>query len=178
MTDRGGMRRLANAGRRAPRTAITCLSIACAMAVALSATEAVVATQTARDAAKAPGMTGRGSIAGTVVSDQASPIPHVVVSVATADGQPVTVVYTDAQGRFLARGLAAGRYVIVATKPAFVRAPYGARRYDRPATPITLADGQQVSSLTIPMARGAVITGTVTDDGQPIPGVLVRVSQF
>ncbi len=160
------------------RAAGVCLAIACATAAVLSATQSVVAPQTARDAAKAPVVSGRGSIAGTVVSDQTSPIPHVVVSVATADGQPVTVVYTDAQGRFLAPGLAAGRYVLVATKPAFVRAPYGARRYDRPATPITLADGQQTSSLTIVMARGAVITGTVTDDGQPIPGVLVRVSQF
>ncbi|HEY6357092.1 MAG TPA: carboxypeptidase-like regulatory domain-containing protein, partial [Vicinamibacterales bacterium] len=160
------------------RTAGVCLAIACATAVVLSAADAVVAPQTARDIAKAPVVAGRGSIAGTVVSDQASAIPHVVVSVATGDGQPVTVVYTDAQGRFLAPGLAAGRYVVVATKPAFVRAPYGARRYDRPATPITLADGQQISDLTIVMARGGVITGTVTDDGQPIPGVLVRVSQF
>lgn len=162
----------------APRARVVgvCLAIACAMAAVLSA--AAVAPQTARDAAKAPAASGRGSIAGTVVSEQGSPIPRVVVSVATADGQPVTVVYTDAEGRFLAPGLAAGRYVVVATKPAFVRAPYGARRYDRPATPITLADGQQLSNLTIALARGAVITGTVTDDGQPIPGVLVRVSQF
>ena len=87
-------------------------------------------------------------------------------------------IYADAHGQFLAPNLAAGRYVVVATKPAYVRAPYGARRFDRPATPITLADGQQMSNLTITMARGAVITGTVTDDGQPIPGVIVRVSQY
>jgi hypothetical protein len=178
MTAPGVIERLSPAGRRVPRAAMACLAVTGAMAVALSAAGGIVAPQTARDAAKAPPVTGRGSIAGTVVSDQTSPIPHVVVSVATADGQPVTVVYTDAQGRFLAPGLAAGRYVLVATKPAFVRAPYGARRYDRPATPITLADGQQMSNLTIAMARGGVITGTVTDDGQPIPGVLVRVSQF
>ena len=178
MTAPRRMQRLANAGRRRPRTVMACLAIACATAVVLSAADAVVAPQATRDAAKATAVSGRGSIAGTVVSDRASAIPHVVVSVTTADGQPVTVVYTDAQGRFLAPGLAAGRYVVVATKPAFVRAPYGARRFDRPATPVTLTDGQQMSNLTIVMARGAVITGTVTDDGQPIPGVLVRVSQF
>jgi hypothetical protein len=152
-------------------------AVACATAAAVSAAEGGLVSQTARDAVKAP-VAGRGSIAGTVVSQQASPIAHAAVSVTTADGQPVTVVYTDAHGQFLAPSLAAGRYVIVAAKPAYVRAPYGARRYDRPATPITLADGQQVANLTITMARGAVITGRVTDDGQPIPGVIVRVSQY
>ena len=152
-------------------------AVACATAAAVSAAQGGLASQTARDAVKAP-VAGRGSIAGTVVSQQASPISRAAVSVTTADGQPVTVVYTDARGQFVARNLAAGRYVVVATKPAYVRAPYGARRYDRPATPITLANGQQVSDLTITMARGAVITGKVTDDGQPIPGVIVRVSQY
>jgi hypothetical protein len=150
---------------------------ACATAAVLSAAQGGIASQTARDAVKAP-VAGRGSIGGAVVSEQASPIAHAAVTVTTADGQPVTVVYTDARGQFQAPNLAAGRYVVVATKPAYVRAPYGARRYDRPATPITVADGQQVSNLTITMARGAVITGTVTDDGQAIPGVLVRVSQY
>jgi hypothetical protein len=152
-------------------------AVACATTVAVFAAQGGIASQTARDAVKAP-VAGRGSIAGTVVWPQASPIAHAAVAVTTADGQPVTVVYTDAHGQFLAPNLAAGRYVVVATKPAYVRAPYGARRFDRPATPITLADGQQMSNLTITMARGAVITGTVTDDGQPIPGVIVRVSQY
>jgi hypothetical protein len=155
----------------------TLTAIACATAAAVSAAQGGLAPQTSRDAVKAP-VAGRGSIAGTVVSQQASPIARAAISVTTADGQPVTVVYTDAHGQFLAPSLAPGRYVVVATKPAYVRAPYGARRYDRPATPITLTDGQQLSNLTITMARGAVITGTVTDDGQPIPGVIVRVSQY
>jgi len=152
-------------------------AVVCATAVAVLAAQGGIAPQTSRDAVKAP-VAGRGSITGTVVSQQASPIAHAAVAVTTADGQPVTVVYTDARGQFQAPNLAAGRYVVVATKPAYVRAPYGARRYDRPATPITLADGQQMSNLTITMARGGVLTGTVTDDGQPIPGVVVRVSQY
>jgi len=163
------------APRPCARWALT--AVACATAAALSAAQGGLVSQTARDAVKAP-VAGRGSIAGTVVSQLASPIARASVAVTTADGQPVTVVYTDARGQFLAPRLAAGRYVVVATKPAYVRAPYGARRYDRPPTPITLADGQQLSNLTITMARGAVITGTVTDDGQPIPGVIVRVSQY
>jgi hypothetical protein len=152
-------------------------AVVCATAVAVLAAQGGIAPQTSRDAVKAP-VAGRGSIAGTVVSQPASPIAHAAVAVTTADGQPVTVVYTDARGQFQAPNLAAGRYVVVATKPAYVRAPYGARRYDRPATPITLADGQQMSNLTITMARGGVLTGTVTYDGQPIPGVVVRVSQY
>jgi len=172
---RSGSHRTPDASRPRARWALT--AVACATAAAVSAAQSGIAPQAVRDAMKTP-VAGRGSIAGTVVSEQASPIARAAVSVTTADGQLVTVVYTDAHGQFLAPRLAAGRYVVVATKPAYVRAPYGARRYDRPATPITLSDGQQMSNLTITMARGAVITGTVTDDGQPIPGVIVRVSQY
>jgi hypothetical protein len=123
---------------------------------------------------------GHGSIAGMIVTDDSSgsPLPRATVTVTSAEGQPVATVYSDARGQFLAKDLPAGRYAVVATKPAFVRAPYGARRFDRPGTPITLAEGQAVSNLRIAMARGAVITGLVTDDGQPIPGVVVRVLQY
>jgi carboxypeptidase family protein len=167
-----------SASRRPPDWALTV--VACAAAATMAAAQGGVTTQGARDAVKGPVVAGHGSISGRVVSDQtpASPIAHAMVSVTTVDGQPVAVAYTDAHGQFAASSLAAGRYVIVATRPAFVRAPYGARRNDRTGTPITLADGQQVSNLTIAMARGAVITGTVTDGGQPIPGVLVRVLQY
>jgi 5-hydroxyisourate hydrolase-like protein (transthyretin family) len=149
------------------------------MAVATTAAQVTRTVQSSRDNLKAPVATGTGVISGSVV-DQTSgaPIPRAAIAVSTAEGQSVTTVYSDAHGAFNAAKLAAGRYVIVATKAAYVRAPYGSRRYDRPATPITVADAQRVDNLKISMARGAVIAGTVTDDGQPIPDAVVRISQY
>lgn len=133
-----------------------------------------------RDLTKAPLAPGRGSIAGLVMSDQSpsTPIVHATITITTADGDPAALAFTDARGAFVAPRLPAGRYVVVATKPAYVRAPYGAKHYDRPGTPVTLGDGQALTGIDITMTRGAVLAGTVTDDGAPIPGVLVRVSQY
>jgi hypothetical protein len=134
----------------------------------------------ARDSARPAVPTGHASISGVVMNDQSSPapLPRVTITISTVDGDPVAVVYTDARGQFKASNLAAGRYLLVATKAAYVRAAYGARRYDRAGTPITVADTQQVSNISLRLARGAVISGTVSDDGQPVPNALVRVSQY
>lgn len=160
---------------RAVWTAIAACLVAVSVAQAQTSPK-----QTIRDAAGPTPLTGRGSLAGVVISDQtpASPIARATISVTLADGQPVATAYTDAGGHFEVSNLPAGRYVLVANKPAFVRAPYGARRYDRPATPITLADGQSLADLKFVMSRGAVITGSVTDGGQPAPGLVVRVLQL
>ena len=55
---------------------------------------------------------------------------------------------------------------------------YGAKRYDRPGTPITLKEGAQITDITMRMPRGAVLGGVITDEnGQPAFGVTVRVMQ-
>jgi hypothetical protein len=163
---------------RRARVALAIAGLALA-AVATTAAQETKVVQGSRDNLKAPVATGTGAIAGTVV-DQVSgaPIARAAIVVTTVDGESVATVYSDARGAFTAAKLAAGRYVIVATKAAYVRAPYGARRYDRPATPITVGNGQRVDNLKITMARGGVISGVVTDDGQPIPDAVVRVSQY
>src|SRR5207344_3609621 len=103
------------------------------------------AHQTIRDARGPAAAAGTGSISGTLASDEQTPqdIRRARVDI-TADGLPSKNVYTDDHGRFVFTGLPGGRYTLVATKPGYVRAAYGARRADRPGTPITLADGQQL----------------------------------
>ena len=95
------------------------------------------------------------------------------VSIMDNERRHGATVVTDESGRFTFKSVPAGRYSITPMKAAWVGTTYGATRPNRPGTPITVADGQHVDKLTIRLARGAVITGTVTDelrasDGQGI----------
>lgn len=125
--------------------------------------------------------TGTAVVSGVVVSDEATPQPIRRAQVTlTGSDQPVfKTTFTDATGRFAVTDLPAGRYSLAATKGGFVRAAYGAKRHDRPGTPVNLANGQQMTGLTLRMSRGGVIAGTIMDEtGMPAVGAQVRVLQY
>ena len=125
--------------------------------------------------------TGSSVIAGVVVADgrDGFPIRRVGVTVSRVEGGGSVSTYTDDTGRFAFPSLAAGRYTLSASKPGYLRAAYGARRHDRPGTPITLAEGQQMADLRLALTRGGVITGRVSDEhGMPAAGVSVRVMEI
>ena len=84
-------------------------------------------------------------------------------------------VMADGQGRFGFRDLPAGRFEVAATRPGWSTAPTAAR--GRAALPWdTLADGESVSGVMMPMWRFASIAGTVSDEqGEPIVNVPVRI---
>jgi hypothetical protein len=118
-----------------------------------------------------------------VVSDEATPRPlrkvRVTLNMVGSRGTPGKKVTTDDIGRFEFTGLPSGRFDLQAYKPDYVRTNYGARRPNRPGTPVPLADGERREGIVIPMARGAVIAGVVRDaSGAPVPGVLVRTLSF
>ena len=139
-----------------------------------------IAQQPVRDSRMGPTL-GTAGLAGMVLTDDSSsqPVRRARVAIAGADGQAVQTAYTDEAGRFSVRGLPAGRYTVTATRPSYVRAAYGAKRFDRPGTPITVAEGQVLSNVVLKMTRGAVISGTIVDElGQPAPGVNIQVMQF
>jgi protocatechuate 3,4-dioxygenase beta subunit len=141
--------------------------------------QAASSAQIQRDAVAAP--TGTGVIAGTVFTDEATPRPVRRASVMLASGElkfPQTVV-TDDAGRFVFASLAAGNYTLVATKPGYVSASYGAKRPGRGAgVPIAVLDGQKVTDISLKMLHGGVITGTVRAvTGQPVPSLGVQVYQ-
>jgi uncharacterized protein (DUF2141 family) len=84
-------------------------------------------------------------------------------------------VVTDNDGKFEFTALPAGQYTVTATKAAHLPAHFGAIRPGRPGTPIVLA-ADQILPITLTMARGAVLTGTIRGgDGQPISGARVAV---
>lgn len=119
---------------------------------------------------------GPGEISGILVTDDETPVPVRRAEVlAIAPGSAPHTVHTDAEGRFVFANLPTGRYTIEASKPGFVRTAYGARRHDRPGTPVTLTDTQRTQTLQMRMPRGAVITGRIADEfGQPAQGARVR----
>ena len=133
-----------------------------------------------RDVATPP-PAGTAIISGIVVSDDKTPAPVrrarvTVRSEAYGNGWSAT---TDDDGRFVVRGVAAGRFTVQAAKPAWLTSNYGAARPGRPGTPVVVTEGARVDGLTIRMSRGAVVTGTVADrSGQPMPGVTVSAMRY
>lgn len=124
----------------------------------------VGATAQVRDTSRvAP--TGTGSISGRVVVADAPEkgMRRVTVMLGAGDQIKIPVnVVTDDAGRFSFTGLQAGTYTLVANRAAYVTATYGAKTHGRAqGAPITLAAGQQVTGLVIPMIHGAAMSGTV-----------------
>jgi uncharacterized protein (DUF2141 family) len=122
------------------------------------------------------GSDGTAEISGTVTTTgvPATRLARVLVTVSGELLKPSRTVISDDQGRFAFRALPAGSFTIVAARPPYVRTAFGAKRAGRPGTPITLAAGQRVTDVTIPLARGAAITGVVRNPaGEPAPGIQV-----
>jgi protocatechuate 3,4-dioxygenase beta subunit len=84
---------------------------------------------------------------------------------------------TDEQGRFVLADVVAGHYTVIASRPGYVDTILGAAPGSLFGAPIAVDEGQHVGGLSIRMARGGVITGTVrVPSGQPARGVQVQVN--
>ena len=142
------------------------------LALAAMTAGGVLAQQRDRDAAPV----GTGRLAGRVVTMDAAaePVRNAIVTLSAQELTPPRSTMTDDAGRFTFANLPAGRFTITASKAAHITTSYGAKRPARPGVPVPLADGQRLTDLTVPLARGAVITGRVSDrNGQPVSLVQV-----
>ena len=141
---------------------------------------AVVAITALQGSAGAAGQRAtRGTIAGVVVSTDATPqpIPRAVVTLTGNGIRDNLSVVADEAGRFRFVDLEPGRYGVAVSKPAYLPTSYGATRPGRPGTSIAIAAGQQLE-IQVPLVRGGVITGTIRDQfGQPAAGVAVAISR-
>src|SRR5215471_18827144 len=91
---------------------------------------------------------GTAVLSGVLVTEDQPPQPIARAKVELSrDGDAPRTTYTDTKGIFAFNGLPAGRYSLAATMPAYVRAEFGAKRPGRPGTPITLGDGQRITSV-------------------------------
>ena len=133
-----------------------------------------------RDATLPP-TTGTSSIAGTVVVDEPNgqPLRRVTVStfLRTGGTSMSFQTTTDDKGHFVLANLPAGTYSAPsAAKGGYVSTSYGEKRPQGVGTPITLVDGQRLN-IALKMLRGAVITGTLQDNGRPVNLVSVSATQ-
>ena len=150
---------------RIPVAAVCALTMVCATVTAMA-----VQGQ-ARDVQQLAPPSGAGSIAGLVREPDGPPVRRAKVTV-NGDMRLDRSVLTDDEGRFSIGELPAGRFTVTAEKPGYPRMSYGARTPFRSGAGIFLQDGQTVKDVTVSLARGAVLTGTVYDqNGEPMAGV-------
>ena len=117
-----------------------------------------------------------GRLSGRVVTMDAAadPVRNAIVMLTAPELSPPRSTMTDDSGRFAFANLPAGRFTITASKAAHITTAYGAKRPARPGIPVPLEAGQQLGDVTVRLARGAVISGHVTDrTGQPVSLVQV-----
>jgi hypothetical protein len=151
--------------------------------------------QQPRDPAVAEGAIAAGSMSGRIVVDDGAgtstslsagrPVRHASVHVQRLDtglkaDVPERIAITDDDGMFGFQGVPAGRYMVWATKSAWVSAWYGSKRPgdSTGAMSIVIVGSQSIKNMTLKMVKGAAITGTLTDaSGQPLPGAQASVMQ-
>jgi hypothetical protein len=134
--------------------------------------------QPARDAASA---TGTAAIRGRVI-DVAS--GHGLSRVEMRAGPNAgpnngRVVLTDGDGRYEIKGLPAGTYTIIASKPNYVRTSWGEARIEGPGKRIPLADGQFLENIDVKLVRSGAVRGRIVDEfGEVVTDVSVSAMQY
>jgi hypothetical protein len=89
---------------------------------------------------------------------------------------------TGDDGRFAFGNLPAGRFMVSATKAAYLPTVYGLSKPVRAGgspggTAIALADGQQLPDVSLRITRGGVVAGVVRGaDGRPVRGVQISLA--
>jgi hypothetical protein len=152
--------------------------VAAALALSVLAAPAPAHAQQAapRDAVITP-TSGTASISGIVVNDEERPQPvrRAIVTLVGDELRPSRGAVTDDDGRFAIGNLPAGRFTLTVSRASYVTSVYGAKRPGRPGTPIVVADGAKLESLTVRLWRGAVVSGVVRDvSGAALSGIPVR----
>jgi hypothetical protein len=129
-----------------------------------------------------PQQAGKGVVAGVVVSSDAGrPIRRAKVAIEGGTPRVSKTIQTDEQGAFRFTQLPAGDFTLTASKGGYVETIFGQRQpgSGRPGTPIHLVADQQIPNVSMPLARGAVITGAVYDEaGEPMFGESVRLYRW
>ena len=130
-----------------------------------------------------PSSGGSAVVSGIVVTAVQPPQPlrRVTVSLSGSAAWGTRSMVTDETGRFQFDKLPAGRYLLSAYKPAYLVAQHRATASGTATadTAIAIAEGQSLTDIALPLVRGGVITGRVTDErGLPHAGALaVQVSR-
>ena len=137
---------------------------------------AVVGVAGAAAAAQAPvPSTGTAVIRGRVVAgDTGKPLRRARVTVGRpGQGGPRNVV-TDSDGRYEAKDLPAGQYVVTAARSGYLQLRYGQRRPLEAPRSLEVVDMRTIDHVDFALPRAGVIEGRVMDEiGDPIGGATV-----
>jgi hypothetical protein len=121
---------------------------------------------------------GTGSILGVVVEAGANrPVRGAVVTLTGREGLAAfrIDVLADAEGRFAFLDLPKGSFNLSADKPGYSFGDYGKRRIGGRPQPLSLADGEHATGITIPIWKYAAISGIVVDEmNEPVAGLGVQ----
>ena len=158
------------------------LFVAAVVAVAGSVTlfGQVPLTQQARDSQAKEQVPATALIMGTVVTGGAGqPADGVRLTMSGSALRGSRSTLTDDNGNFAFLALPPGTYTLRATKPGHVSATYGQKAPGRPGTPIVLAEGQQLKSISLELPKGGVISGIVYDEkNRPSVSTSVRAMRW
>ena len=118
---------------------------------------------------------GTASVKGKVVAaDSGKPLRRVQVSISSPDLTESRSISSTAQGVFEFKDLPAGRYTIGASRAGFLSVQLGQRRVGEPGRPLTVADRQQITDVTIALPRTGAIAGRILDEvGEPLANVTI-----
>lgn len=118
--------------------------------------------------------TGTARISGVVKSSSSdAPVARARVIAAAQTMPEPRVTISGADGSYSLSDLPAGSYTITVTRTGYVPQAYATGRASI-ATPIVVADGQQVPNINFALVSGGHITGRILDeDGTPFAGAEV-----
>ena len=126
--------------------------------------------------------TGTAIVSGQVVNpDGGHPIRRSMVRLASVTPEVSRTAMSDDMGNFQFKDLPAGQFTLSAWKAGYLDATYGQKKPGdgRTGTPLSVADGQRLEHLALPMPRGGVISGTVVDDvSEPAFLTVVRAMRY
>jgi hypothetical protein len=154
-----------------------------ALILVTGATGSILASQQTRDtpAATTPVPAGHLTITGTIVADDSTsqPVRRVIVTLTGGELTGERTTATDDAGHFAFGHLSAGHYELKASKPGWITSYYGSKHPGRApfgGAPIILTTTDEVTSLTLRLLRGSVVTGTLRDPtGRPMVNVNVML---
>jgi hypothetical protein len=135
-----------------------------------------VPTRDPRAAATPAKGTAELSVLVTTDAPDSAPLRRVSVAIQAGELDVPHIGVTGDDGRVVFRNLAAGNYLLTASRAGYVRTFYGSSLPGRgPGVAVTVLDGQRVTGVRIRMLRGGVITGVVRNAaGRPAPNQQVQ----
>jgi hypothetical protein len=122
-----------------------------------------------------PSAEGTATVRGRVVdAATGAAIARARVRSSGRDSRSARVATTDAEGVFTLTKVSSGPLFLTAEKATYLVASFPERRRTMRGSSLTVAEGQTVDNVTIPMSRGGAVAGRVIDAyGDPVEQVMV-----